>query len=87
MAKVTVYSTQFCPYCEAAKRLLEDKGADFEVIDLTHDAEGRTKLIEKSNGMRTVPQIFIGDQHIGGFDQLSALDQKGELDPLLFENE
>lgn len=83
MAKVEVYSTQTCPYCVKAKNLLSNKGVEYEEIDITDDPDARVALVEKANGMRTVPQIFINDQHIGGFDQLNALDQKGELDDLL----
>ncbi len=83
MAKVEIYSTQTCPYCVKAKVLLDKKGAEYTEIDVTHDDQARMDLIKKANGMRTVPQIFIDDQHIGGCDDLYDLDKKGKLDPLL----
>jgi glutaredoxin 3 len=82
MPKVQIYSTDWCPYCNAAKSLLEDKGVAFEEIDVT--APGlRTAMIERAHGRRTVPQIFIGDLHVGGYDELSRLERRGELDTLL----
>ncbi len=83
MAKIEVYSTQTCPYCVKAKNLLSGKGAEYTEVDVTTDFDARQALVERANGMRTVPQIFINDQHIGGFDDLNELDQKGELDALL----
>jgi glutaredoxin 3 len=82
-AKVELYSWQTCPYCIRAKVLLRWKGVNF--IDYKIDGNGaaRVKMAERANGRRTVPQIFINDQHIGGCDDLYALDLKGELDPLL----
>jgi glutaredoxin 3 len=82
-AKVEVYSWQTCPYCIRAKVLLRWKGVNF--IDYKIDGNGaaRVKMADRANGRRTVPQIFINDQHIGGCDDLYALDHKGELDPLL----
>lgn len=82
MAKVQVYTTMICPYCVAAKRLLEDKGIAFDEIDVSRDPEKRAWIAEQS-GQRTVPQIFIHDQPIGGFQELSALNSSGELDRLL----
>ncbi len=82
MADITVYSTPICPYCVRAKDLLKRKGADYSEIDVSDDAE-REKMIERAGGRRTVPQIFIGDTHVGGFDDLAALDRKGELDALI----
>jgi glutaredoxin 3 len=81
-ARVVMYSTPFCGYCAAAKRLLTAKGAAFTDIDLMSEA-GRRAEMEERSGRRTVPQIFINDRHIGGFDDLNALDKAGELDPLL----
>ena len=81
--KIEVYSSNYCPYCVKAKALLERKGVDFEEIDVTNDDEARMALVKKANGLRTVPQIFIDDKHIGGCDDLYALDSKGELDKLL----
>jgi glutaredoxin 3 len=77
-----MYSTRFCPYCVAARRLLSAKGVDFEDIPVDGDPELRRKMSERA-GQRTVPQIWIGDRHIGGFTDLAALDRSGELDPLL----
>ena len=83
MAQVTLYSTRWCWYCRAAKALLQRKGVAYEEIDLTNDTAGRAALVEKANGQRTVPQIFIGARHVGGFSDMQALDERGELDPLL----
>jgi glutaredoxin 3 len=82
-ARVLVYSTPFCGYCSAAKRLLTAKGAPFTEIDVMFEPQRREEMIERSGGRRTVPQIFIDGRHIGGFDDLSALDEAGELDRLL----
>jgi glutaredoxin 3 len=81
--RIIVYSTPFCGYCGAAKRLLADKGAKFTEVDVMFDPEQRRDMIERSGGRRTVPQIFIDGKHVGGFDDLSALDARGELDELL----
>lgn len=77
-----MYASPFCGYCAAAKRLLRAKGVAFTEIDVLAEPERRAEMIERS-GRRTVPQIFIGTRHIGGFDDLNALEQRGELDPLL----
>lgn len=83
MANVVIYSTTVCPYCVRAKQLLERKGVEFKEINLSNEApEVRTELMQRTNH-RTVPQIFINDQFIGGFDQLYALERQGELDQLL----
>jgi glutaredoxin 3 len=82
MPEVTIYTTVSCPYCVQAKRLLTHKGVSYTEIDVTANAELRLKMIQGS-GRRTVPQIFIGELSIGGFDELYALDQSGELDGLL----
>jgi glutaredoxin 3 len=82
MPKVQIYSTDWCPYCNAAKSLLEDKGVPYEEIDVTEPAL-RIAMVERAHGRRTVPQIFIGDVHVGGYDELSRLERRGELDPLL----
>ena len=82
-ARVIVYSQPFCGYCSAAKRLLTEKGAEFSEIDVMFEASRRDEMIERSGGRRTVPQIFIDGRHIGGYDDLSALDRTGELDRLL----
>lgn len=73
----------FCPYCHSAKRLLTAKGAPFTEIDVTMNPNLREEMIQRAAGRRTVPQIFIGPHHIGGSDELHALDGKGELDALL----
>lgn len=83
MPKVEIYTTDYCPYCKHAKALFENKGVAYEEIDVSGDDDARMALIKKAGGMRTVPQIFINDQHIGGFDDASALDREGKLDPLL----
>lgn len=77
-----MYASPFCGYCAAAKRLLRGKGVAFTEIDVLAEPARRAEMIERS-GRRTVPQIFIGTRHIGGFDDLNALEQRGELDPLL----
>jgi len=77
-----MYSTPLCGYCAAAKRLLAQKEVEYEDIDIYMDTARRAEMIERS-GRRTVPQIFIGNTHVGGFDDLNALEQRGELDPLL----
>ena len=83
MAKVTIYSTNSCPYCVRAKQLLERKGIEYKEINLSQEpAEARIELMQRTNH-RTVPQIFIEDQFIGGFDQLYALEREGKLDELL----
>ncbi len=85
MANIEIYTTKVCPYCVRAKNLLNAKDADFTEIDLTGDDAGREALLKRSNGMRTVPQIFINGKHIGGCDNLYELEEKGELDKLLAE--
>lgn len=82
MARVVVYTTQVCPYCVRAKQLLKQKGAAFEEIDLSRDHEARMALVERTR-MRTVPQIFINDEFIGGCDELYALERAGKLDSKL----
>jgi glutaredoxin 3 len=79
---VIVYSTAVCPYCVRAERLLEAKGVAVQKIRVDLDPEERIKMMERT-GRRTVPQIYVGDTHVGGFDDLYALDQAGKLDPLL----
>jgi len=83
MSKVTMYSTGVCPYCVMAERLLKAKGVtDIEKIRIDLDPARRDEMMEKT-GRRTVPQIYVGSTHVGGFDDLSALDRSGGLDPLL----
>jgi glutaredoxin 3 len=83
MSHVEIYTTRYCPYCHAAKRLLSCKGVEFTEIDVSGDPKGRSEMVARANGRMTVPQIFIGATHVGGYDDLYALDQAGELDPLL----
>ena len=83
MAKVEVYSSIFCPYCARAKSLLERKGVDFETIDLMEQPNRRDEMIQRAGGRTSVPQIFINGEHIGGSDDLHALDRAGQLDPKL----
>lgn len=83
-ADITVYSSPFCPYCMWAKKLLTSKEVTFEEISIGHDPELFDEMVERSGGRVTVPQIFIGETHVGGFDDMSALDRQGGLDPLLF---
>jgi glutaredoxin 3 len=83
MQKITVYSTPVCPYCVRAKSLLKSKGYTYEEIDVSQDAALRETMVQKAGGRRTVPQIFVGETHVGGFDDLSALDRQGGLAPLV----
>jgi glutaredoxin 3 len=82
MAKVEIYTTPTCPYCHAAKSLLQDKGVDYTEITVL-DPDLREIMTHRAHGRRTVPQIFIGDTHVGGYDDMAALDRRGGLDPLL----
>lgn len=83
MAEVTIYTTMMCPYCFRAKALLADKGVAFKEIDVGMDPDLRDEMTERANGGYTVPQIFIGDTHVGGCDDLHALDGAGKLDAML----
>lgn len=83
MAKIEVYTKAFCPYCTRAKTLLDRKGAHFSEIDVTMDRAGFDAMVARAGGRRTVPQVFIDDRHVGGSDDLAALDAKGELDALI----
>ena len=83
MASIEVYTTPFCPYCSAAKELLQRKGVEFVEINVAGDRELRARMVERAGGRMTVPQIFIGATHVGGCDDLYALDDAGGLDPLL----
>jgi glutaredoxin 3 len=80
--RVKIYTTPYCPYCVRAKRLLERKGVRYEEIDVASDDEARSALAERT-GLRTVPQIFIGEEHVGGSDDLHALEEQGKLDAML----
>lgn len=83
-ATVTIYTTPVCPYCNNAKQLLKSKGVEYQEIAMQNlSAEDRASLMQKTNNYRTVPQIFIGEEFIGGFDQLNKLNQEGKLDALL----
>ena len=82
MASVSIYTTGYCPYCTRAKDLLKRKGASYTEINAEDDAV-REAMIARAGGRRTVPQIFIGETHVGGFDDLYALDKAGQLDALL----
>jgi glutaredoxin 3 len=79
MARIEVYTTQFCPYCVRAKRLLQERGLAYEEFDVGDDDRLREEVIERSGGRRTVPQIFIAGRAIGGYDELAALDASGDL--------
>jgi glutaredoxin 3 len=83
MPRITVYSGPGCPYCDRAKALLKKKGAQFEDINIRADPTRLEEMKQKSGGKQTIPQIFIDDMHIGGCEELYALDAKGGLDPLL----
>jgi glutaredoxin 3 len=83
MPKVTIYTTAFCSYCHSAKALLRRKNVEFYEIDVSYDAQERLRMTARAQGRRTVPQIFIGDTHVGGSDELHALERQGKLDPLL----
>jgi glutaredoxin 3 len=83
MSKVIIYSTPYCRYCLMAKRLLAKKGLAFEEIDVSGNWDLRDELVAKSGGRMTVPQIWIGETHVGGYDDLSALEREGKLDTLL----
>ncbi len=82
MKKVEIYTTQWCPYCHAAKSLLDEKGVSYEEVD-ADDPDVRLAMVQRANGRRTVPQIFVGETHVGGYDDMAALDRRGALDPLL----
>ena len=83
MQPVTIYTTSWCPYCAAAKSLLTQKGATFQEIDVERVQGARATMTDKAQGRTSVPQIFVGDTHVGGCDDLYALDRAGKLDPLL----
>lgn len=83
MQPVEMYTTPYCGFCQMAKRLLTKKGVAFTEIDVSGDPDRKAEMIQRANGGRTVPQIFVGDTHVGGCDELMALDRGGKLDPLL----
>lgn len=83
MAEVTIYTKPLCPYCADALELLARKGVKFNQINIFANAEKRAEMIRRSGGRTTVPQIFVGERHLGGCDDIYALDARGELDPVL----
>lgn len=83
MKTVEIYTSPLCGFCHAAKRLLTQKGVTFAEVNVLADPARKPEMIQRANGGRTVPQIFIGDTHVGGCDDLFALEQSGQLDPLL----
>lgn len=83
MAKIEIFTKAFCPYCTRAKALLDGKHAEYEEIDISMGGPRRAEMIDRSHGRMTVPQVFIDGKHIGGSDDLAALDARGGLDPLL----
>ncbi|HZC16285.1 MAG TPA: glutaredoxin 3 [Caulobacteraceae bacterium] len=83
MPRITIYTKPFCPYCSRALSLLAAKGAEVTEIEAAFDPTLRKQMLERSNGKATYPQIFIGERHVGGCDELMALDRAGQLDPLL----
>lgn len=83
MKPVEIYTTPICGFCHAAKRLLTTKGVNFSEIDVMRDPSRKPEMIQRANGGRTVPQIFVGDTHVGGCDDLFALERAGKLDELL----
>ncbi|MAF68783.1 MAG: glutaredoxin 3 [Micavibrio sp.] len=83
MAKVEIYTWSTCPYCRRAKELLNSKGVDYKEYDITGDEAARAKMVERTGGPKSVPQIFIDNKHVGGCDDIHALDDQGKLDTLL----
>jgi glutaredoxin 3 len=87
MPPVEIYTTRYCPFCNAAKALLTRKGATFSEIDIGRDWQRRDEMIQRANGRMTVPQIFIGAVHVGGSEELHALERAGKLGPMLADGE
>jgi len=83
MPKIEIYTSPHCGFCHAAKRLLTQKGATFHEIDVSRNPDERRKMLARAKGSHTVPQIFVGETHVGGCDELYALERAGRLDPLL----
>ena len=83
MTRIVLYTTQYCGYCRAAKQLLLSKGYDFTEIDVGEDGDLREQMVQRAAGSRTVPQIFIDGSHVGGYQELAALDRGAKLDPWL----
>lgn len=82
--EITIYTSGFCPYCTWAKRMLDSKGVSFNEVRTDQTETAREEMLQRSNGQMTVPQIFIGEVHVGGYTDMAALDREGKLDPLLF---
>jgi glutaredoxin 3 len=85
MAKIDIYTVRYCPYCQDAKELLSRKGVSYHEIDVTGKRDVRKEMIQRANGRSTYPQIFVGPTHVGGCDDLYALEESGRLDSLLAE--
>ena len=83
MAHVEIYTKAFCPYCARAKRLLDEKGVDYQEFEISTDRAKRDEMVGRAGGRSTVPQVFIDGRHVGGSDDLAALEREGRLDPLL----
>lgn len=83
MPEIVVYTKDYCPYCHAAKELLRKKGAAFTEVDIQKHPDRRAEMIQKAGGRTTVPQVFIGGRHVGGCDDIHALDGAGKLDPMI----
>jgi glutaredoxin 3 len=83
MPPITLYTTPFCGYCMAAKRLLDKRGAGYAEIDVSRDPAARAEMVQRALGGRTVPQIFIGEAHVGGYTELDMLERTGRLEPML----
>jgi glutaredoxin 3 len=83
MPTVEIYTSPLCGFCHAAKRMLNDKGISFAEYDVGRDPEKRQEMLGRANGRHTVPQIFIGDNHVGGYDDMATLERSGKLDPML----
>ncbi|MFW5908603.1 MAG: glutaredoxin 3 [Desulfosalsimonas sp.] len=83
MVKIEIYTTRACPYCKMAKSLLDSKQADYAEITVDEDSDKMAEAVHRSGGRKTVPQIFIDDKHVGGYDELNALEKKGLLDSMI----
>ncbi|HWH22574.1 MAG TPA: glutaredoxin 3 [Allosphingosinicella sp.] len=83
MARIEIYTKFLCPYCARAKKLLEDKGVEYDEYEISADPEKRAEMMQRASGRHTVPQIFIDGRHVGGSDDLAELERSGQLDPLL----
>ncbi|AHM03362.1 Glutaredoxin, GrxC [Roseibacterium elongatum DSM 19469] len=83
MSTIEIYTSPFCGFCHAAKRMLQSKGLSFVEYDVMQDPSKRTEMLQRANGRHTVPQIFVGAHHIGGYDDMAALERDGKLDPII----